>query len=305
MATETPIPRDDLSFLLTGESEQQEPVIKGYTQIIRMKPDLITGELLNIGVVFRQNRSKIIHPRLIPSAYPFKVLYGTNGMDNFNFLLELLRDSLQKNILPNDLSQHVVWGERVYAQGNTIDEILNYTYETMITLADIKPDKDDNSKVITIDNKEARRKIATQLNRIDSGTYKRIYRNKAIPGKIGNKHISIDIPFYDPHHSMSDNLIRFGNIVSAVYRDDVYRGFNLNAGVNEMHNASYCFGNESKGSLFILRPDKNYYGYDQTNFKKIDNDIDKARFSIEQHGVQVYIDSDLNKITAKIQAAFN
>lgn len=305
MATQTTIPTGDLNLLFQNDSNITEPKIKGYSQVIRVKPDLITGELLNIGVIFRPLRKTIIHSRLLPSAYPFKVLYGNNGMDNFSLLIELLRDSLKRNIIPSELSPHIVWGERTYAQGDSIEEILNYTYHTMVTLADVKPDKDDNNKVITIDNKEARRKIATQLNRIDPGTYKRIYRNKAISGKIGNKHISIDIPFYDPHRSMSDSLIRFGNIVSAVYRDDVYRGFNLNAGVTEMHNASYCFGNESEGSLFILRPDRDFHGYDQTNFRKIDNDIDKARFSIEQHGVQVYIESDLNKITAKIQAAFN
>ena len=305
MDTDSKIRTINLSDLFeqTAAAGIKTPKIKGYIQILRIKPDLFTGEILNAGVIFQPLRSKAIYSRLIPTAYPFKILYGNNGMDNFGFLLKLIRDSLSRNSIPKELSPHIVWGERSFAQGETIEEILNYTYHTMITLADVKPEKDDGQKVITINNEQARQRVGSLLKKSDPIFYERIYRKKPINSNFGDKHIKLDIPLYESNLNIENPRILYGNIVSAVYRDDVYRGFYLNHGVTEMHNASYCL-KDALGSFYILRPTSDQ-GYNKANLSRIDTDIDKARFSLERHDIKVYIEDDLNRIATKIQYSFH
>ena len=294
---------NNLNVLFGGSIARPQPVT-GHCQVIRIKPDLITGEVLNVGVVFTDKKRKT-HFKILESAYPFKVLYGNNGMDNFGFLLSILKDHLQDQNIKHSISPHIVFGQKTFAQGESVQAILDYAYHSMVTLNAVKEEPKNTNFGMSVSNKEARAGVAKLLREASTDYYKKIYRESPIVMRNGQETITLDLPLLDENNSITNEYAAFGTIVSAVYPNPTYRRFYLNDGVTEMHNAAYWFGSKGKGNFFILRPTAGDSGFSDSILSEIDNDIDRAHWGLSKHGINVHVFNELVQICNQIQVEFH
>jgi hypothetical protein len=227
-------------------------------------------------------------------------------MGNFGFLLSILKDHLQDQNIKHSISPHIVFGQKTFAQGESVQEILDYAYDLMVTLKTVKEEQLKSTNLgLSVSNKEARAGVAKLLRESSLDYYNKIYRESPVRMGDGQDAITLDLPLLDQNNSITNDFTAFGTIVSAFYRDTTYRGFNLNDGVTEMHNAAYWFGSKGKGNFFILRPTSGNNGFSESILKEIDNDIDRAHWGLKKHGISVHVFNELAEISKQIQVEFH
>ena len=127
MSAPTEIPTADLTdtlSILSGLSvPMAKPAVKVKWAVIRIMPDLASGELLNVGIAVLYRRKVYVR------------LYGSNGRENFSFLLNLIGKHLQsRNDLSARISPQVKIGKPQFAAGDNVKEILDRIYASMVPL---------------------------------------------------------------------------------------------------------------------------------------------------------------------------
>lgn len=266
---------------------------------IRLNPDVATGEILNIGVGFIDSKHKL-HVRLIDSAKPFQCLYGKAGLENFTFLLTAAREHFQRTGKAESPSQHITFGHRAYAGGESISEILDSLYSTMVTLATVEDNEESGAeKTDTIDTVSLRKDIFKHVRQQSKSTYDRMFHEQPVDlhDSTGKSHV-LDLPIYLKDADMHRAGTRFGTIVSAHYRSKVHRGFNLDSeGSSVLSNAHAIIGDRGRGGFLILRPAEGEPGYTQEILNDIDNDIDRATWPfMKSKNMLVEVSSDMLKL---------
>lgn len=110
------------------------PAFRGEWFTIRIKPDLATGERLNVGVALRVAGKT--HVKILPTVRPFQLLYGDAGSENFGFLLDLLHLHFANGGVKSP-SPHILFEEPKYAAGTDIAQTLDRLYDNSVTLGRI------------------------------------------------------------------------------------------------------------------------------------------------------------------------
>ena len=126
--------------------------------VIRVSPDLATGEMLNIGVCVRIGGKT--HTKILPNATPFFKLYGKSGRENMLFLFDLLR---KQEDWTRPVSPQVSMSRPMPVSGNSIDEILDRLYRDMVIL-DMLKDQSPN-RDYGISTEKLRSKIFSYLKK--------------------------------------------------------------------------------------------------------------------------------------------
>lgn len=261
---------------------------------IRVTPDLVTGELLNIGVGFLDAKRKL-HLKLIDSARPFQCLYGPAGLENFTFLLTVVREHLQKTGRAESPSPHITFGPRKFASGDTPEAILDSLYETMVTLAARDAGEDaDETGAKRIDTSAFRKLVFKAAKKSSEALYSRLFRHDPVvmTDAEGQRH-ELDLPLYAADSDLFRDGPRYGTFVSAFFRSPVYRGFHLDGGVRNLWNTRAILPGNGRGGLFILRPPDGTKGYTNAAMDDIENDIDRATWPfIKMRNMRVEVSTD-------------
>lgn len=265
---------------------------------IRIMPDLATGELLNVGVVFVDQTGQR-HFRLIENARPFRCLYGATGQENYSFLLQVLREHLQRADALISPSPHIILGKRAYAAGESCDEVVNRLFGAMVALRCDEATHDVYEKA-SVNTETARRNVFKAMKAKAPAQFERLVRNAPVrlEDNRGNPLI-LDLPLWNDQPDMySGHGPRFGTIVSAHYRDKVYRGSSLNGGSLGLLTAAMILGEQGgRGSLLILRPADGTEGYDRKMLNLIENDIDTATFALQgRKDLRICVDTDYGRL---------
>jgi hypothetical protein len=100
--------------------------------VIRLSPDLATGELLNIGVGIIYNKQ--VFTKIIPNTKPFELLYGDHVKENLSFLLDLLKSSTDSLLALNSVSPHVSISSLKFVAGDSVEGMLDRLYKSMIRI---------------------------------------------------------------------------------------------------------------------------------------------------------------------------
>ncbi len=264
---------------------------------IRMTPDLITGEILNIGVGFVDSK-RHLHVRLIESARPLQCLYGPQGLENFTFLLTILREHLQKHGKAESPSPHITFGARQYASGDSPEDILNRLFDTMVTLNQADEGDLDETGAKRIDTQALRKMVYKAAKKSSEAIYNRLFKHDPVILKdaYGTPH-ELDLPIFAPEGDLFRDGPRYGTFVSAYFRSPVYRGFNLDGGVRNLWNTRAILPKTSRGGLFILRPPEGSKGYSGAIINEIENDIDRATWPfLKMKGMHVEVSTDPGKL---------
>lgn len=276
------------------------PNVTGQWLTIRLMPDLVTGELFNVGVVFIDNTG-ILHHKVIPNARPFQCLFGYKGLDNFNFLLNSVKKRLYQSDINTIVSPHVLLTESSYASGDNAQEIINTLFETMVNLRCIEEDNTELKDKSSLGTEQLRKTIFGQLKREMPQVYERIYRDSPVyvPKANGSHGLYLDLPIWNNNGNLHDEApVCFGTIVSAAYKDKTHRGYHVEHGCLNVRNACDMFGKKAKGGIFILRPSVNSQFTESLN-AQIDNEIDNAIYGLNKFKKNGY---DINIVVSDNKA---
>lgn len=277
--------------------EMDRASVSGKWFAIRLTPDMVTGEALNIGVAFIDNKRKV-HFRLLDSVRAFECLYGKSGAGNIAFLMSALRAGLEQGGKPASPSPHIAFTPTAYASGESVHEILDELYATMVPLgthAGAMPE-DGEQSAYTVDTRKLRRQVFKTIQSQAPGLFRQAFREEPVlvADSSGQRH-ALDLPIWAGEDIFVDGR-RYGTIVSAHFVSPVHRGYHLDRGALTLGNARIMVG-KGTGGFFILRPHDGQQGYTDSVLNDIDNDIDDAvfQFSREKNNI-VVIESDPARI---------
>jgi len=278
------------------------PLVSGQWFTLRLIPDLVTGELFNVGVAMIDNTGQI-HHRLIPEARPFQCLFGYKGLDNFNFLLNTIKKRFYQNDFATPSSPHILFTDTAYASGNSIADIIDSLYNTMVNLQCIDEDNTVLKDKDSLHTSKLRQTIFGRLKKEMPSVYERIYRDTPvyIRDATGSNGIYIDLPIWNSNGNLQDEAPScFGTIVSAAYKDPTHRGYHIAHGCLNVRNACEMLGKRSKSGIFIYRPSVDA-GFSEALNAQIDNEIDSSLYAINQmkkngYPVNVVVTDDKQKI---------
>jgi hypothetical protein len=258
-----------------------KPMVTGKWCTIRVHPDIVTGEVINIGVAFSAARGQPLF-RLIPNARGFECLYGPHGLEQYGFLLRAMQEHLAQaqkasDILP--VSQQISLSPWRETAGNSALEIVEHLYARMVhincNVAD-KP-KADSYSVSTADFRtRVKATFAAEVTR-------QLFREDPVVVKApdGKAHY-LDMPVWLEKVGFFPRFT-YGTMVSCHYKSDVYRKAALGPACQHMTVAIDHFAQHSgTGFLIALRPPDGAPGFSQSDFSAIENEIDDLTWPFQK-----------------------
>lgn len=256
--------------------------------VIRVSPDLATGEMLNIGVCVRIGGKT--HTKILPNATPFFKLYGKSGRENMLFLFDLLR---KQEDWTRPVSPQVSMSRPMPVSGNSIDEILDRLYGDMVIL-DMLKDQSPN-RDYGISTEKLRSKIFSYLKKENEDFANEVWRRENNPvhiktfiGKRVLEHIQLWIP-----SDMARKQMRFASFVSVDYRRPTFPELHLLQAGQDIEVAHKAFENTpQKAALFIYRPD---------NLTDFDNQIDTTAWLLRKNLGSDKIDVEVESNTENLR----
>lgn len=277
----------DLDALFEADATSaKSPRVKGKWFEIRLTPDPVTGELLNVGVGFIQARTKAFHFRMLDSGAVFGCLYGPAGREQFEFLLNTVREALAAHGPSDTISPHITFGPQRYAAGDSAESIVDQMYRTVVSLARrtlFAPNdpQDEKANGGARSTEKVRNVVRSAFKRRDEPGFLEYWRDAPISVTVDEVPHSLDCQIW-----MGEDLVRsraFASIVSACYIDEHYRRSFLTGAYHSLTIAR-SFSAKAKGGFFILAPDgsSRLAGLRRTIANEIDNTtwILKKRFNI-------------------------
>ena len=308
MSAQTQVLPDDLakgkdifSTLSELAVKTAAPTVRAKWAIVRITPDLATGEILNVGICVLHRKK--VHVRLLPNAAPFEALYGQNGGENFGFLLNLAGQHLQKQSkLDARISPQLSLSPARFAAGDSIEEILERLYGSMVTLDLLCRQKSQPEKQRNISTEVLRNRVKSTLRKADSGLADRIWHDASNPiripvsphqeDKIGLEHTQIWV-----NPDLSDGHIKFASIVSTDYIHTDFSELHLYQAKQDIELAAqYLNCRNKKAGLFVYRPDS----LPKDTRQKIDTFIDHTHFLLTKNLKKGMLTMEVENSTEKL-----
>lgn len=288
-------------FFSNEELKLPKPKCEGRWFEIRLTPDVVAGEMLNIGVGFIDAKRKF-HFKLLDSAAPFACLYGRSSREQFDFLLSTTRSALVRKGHHADISPHVTFGKPRYASGESVESILSRLYFNMVTLSrreiitDAKTPKSD-----TIDTPELRRQMYSAIKKRQPNNFSKFWRQEPISVQVDKVSHNLDMQVWVEETLLSPRV--FGSVVSVHYKTDFYRKGGLDAGFRHLSTARQFATQTAKGALFILRPPIDTTNYPESLQSEIDNEIDDATWVLKKRfDISPYVADSVDSLTRQAMA---
>lgn len=253
-------------------------LVKGKWCEIRVTPDLIAGELLNIGVCFIDSK-KLVHYKLMESANPFGCLYGKGSLEQFQHLLKATDFLLKENGVKANFGSHIKFGHFREYVGENVELILEELYTAVVTLGRSKNIEsiDANNRIHrSINTADLRKNLLRRFKERHKDQYLQFWKDEPITVQQGGIYHAIDMPIWS-----ADDLLRprcFGTVISVDYSDPVYRKSFLNTAYKDLTIARDYLSKDAQGGIFILRPslDSN----SESLINEIDNEIDATTWAL-------------------------
>lgn len=298
LATDT----DIFSVLSAIATKTTKPAITAKWAPIRISPNLATGEILNVGVCVLYRRK--VHVKLLPSAAPFEALYGGAGNDNFSFLLGIIGQYLDgQKSLSVDISPQVSLGKANFVAGDSIQEILDRLYASMVSL-DLMCRKKETPKERNISTETLRHTVHGLLKKENAkfveDSWHDVNNPIIIPPSSSNEN-----PIHLPHlqlwsePSIANSTIRFASFVSADYVKATAGDVHLLYAKQDIELAANYKDGEKEAGLFVYRP--------KDLSAEIENTIDNTYWLLKKNtdkkaAFRMEVEDDISKLASYAQA---
>lgn len=283
-----------------------KPTIKAKWAPIRISPNLATGEILNVGVCVLHRRK--VHIKLLPNAAPFEALYGKVGKDNFSFLLGIIGQHLggQKSLSAN-ISPQVSLGKAHFVAGDSIQEILDRLYTSMVSL-DLMCRKKETPKEHNISTENLRHTVHGLLKKENAKFVEDSWHDADNPIILPSssdggspkqlQHLQL---WSEPN--ITNSKICFASFVSADYTRTIVRDAHLFYAKHDIEMAVNSRREEKTAGLFVYRPD----GLPTDVMQDIDNTIDDTHWLLSKNlagkaAFQMEVENDISKLVSHAKA---
>lgn len=268
--------------IFDGTAEVEPPKVIGSWMPVRLTPDLVTGELFNIGIVFVDSKA-VMHSRFVQSIQAFKSIFGERGFGNLHFLLALAREHFESGRMGSP-SPHISLGDPKPATGMSPKEIMDHIFSTMVTMVSYEEAGEIYNPSFAFSTTKLRQKVLGRLKTDHAAAFNRLSRAApvSLTDQDGSRHL-VDLPLYDAHDDILDGPIRYGTIVSAQFKNPVHRNYNIGQGTSTIMEAHTLMPKNARPGIFMLRPDENTRGYTKKVLDEIDNDIDRQIWIMKKH----------------------
>lgn len=271
------------SWLNLLNSSGSSDLISGSWFTVRFMPDRISGEIFNIGVVFIDKTNKC-HYRILETTDAFRCLFGASGTANIKFMLDIVEEMFANNNYTVTPSPHIIYSNYQTARGESVDEILDDLYRSMVSL--ICRDEKKSKKSQTLGTTQLRQKVFSQIESKRKGMKDKIYNSDPflITNDSNEKAMLVDMPI--SKYSLGDFNTRaeyYGTIVSAAYLDDIHRRYNIDyVGCTNVTNCCEILGKAIKASIIIYVPPVDEIIFTEAVQINIRNELDKCLYSLEK-----------------------
>lgn len=294
-------------YSLVGDTAgNSDHLVSGEWFTVRFIPDHIAGEIFNIGVVFI-DEYRNAHYRLLDNADAFSCLFGDKGKANISFLLQVVEDVLKDNHYVVTPSPHIMYSPRQTAQGDSIEEILDDLFGSMISLvcrrelqlSSLNSLAEYSTFEIIVP--ETTKKLST--NKLRKAVFGRMrYDNEFLYEKIYNKEpyeitnpyskkkMLIDMPIRG--YSGLENQKRqdyYGSVVSAAYISEVHRIHQINyVGATNVMNCCEQLGKSVRTALIIYLPPSDNHTFTKSIRTQAENELDRCLYALHQMSKEGY-----------------
>jgi hypothetical protein len=265
-----------------------ENKVQGEWFPIRFMPNDSTGELLNIGVAFKDSTSGNFSCRTIENFQRLHCLYSEDIEEGARLLAKVVTESLSiGNLAPP--SPSIVYGSSLTMSGHSIEDIVNDLYETLVPLgAPIQKKKDTAFKSMTtekvrdivVDDVKERLGIRASIIIPDS-PFIRLDGN--------NESHSLDIPLQGERN--------IGTIASAWYKTGQSVKNHLLSASLDLEVARHIKADHEAG-MFILSPDEKVLT--PREYSDVDNAIDSVVWRLARSKVKVEVRQDTGQLAEEI-----
>lgn len=260
-------------------------LLSGEWFTIRFMPDRVSGEVFNIGVVFVDDHKKC-HYRILENTDAFRCLFGAKGSENIKFMLDMVEEMLKRNNYRITPSPHISYSIQQTARGESVDEILNDLYRSMISLICTHDTEKKPKKNQTLGTTLLRQKVFSQIESQNKGIKDKIYKPEPflIRSNSNEKGMLVDMPI--SRYGLGNSNVRaehYGTIVSAAYLDDIHRRYNIDyVGCTNVTNCCETLGKSIKAGIIIYVPPVDNDIFTEKVQLNIENELDKCLQSLEK-----------------------
>ncbi|EGY53115.1 hypothetical protein [Neisseria shayeganii] len=293
---------DIFSALSAMTMQMPKPAITAKWAPIRISPNLATGEILNVGVCVLHRRK--VHVKLLPNAAPFEALYGGVGKENFSFLLGIIGQYLSgQKSLSVDISPQVSLGKPYFVAGDSIPEILDRLYTSMVSL-ELMCQKKETPKERNISTETLRHTVHSLLKKENAQFVENSWHDADNPiiipsctaskASIRLQHLQL---WSEP--DITNDKIRFASFVSADYIKTLIGDAHLFYAKQDIELAVNYKDGEKEAGLFVYRP--------KGSSADIDNTIDHTYWLLKKNTAEkatfrMEVEDDIHKLARHAHA---
>ncbi len=292
--------------LIGDTASNSDHLVTGEWFTVRFIPDHVAGEVFNIGVVFI-DEYRNAHYRLLDNADAFSCLFGDKGKANINFLLKVVDDVLKDNHYLITPSPHIIYSSRQTAQGDSIEDILDDLFKSMISLVcrrDSKSLPSDSLTILPIDRilsheetsgistRRLRDRVFGRMKRNNEYLYEKIYNKEPyeITNPYSKKKMLIDMPIRG-YSGLSSQKRQdyYGSVVSAAYVSEVHRIHQINyVGATNVMNCCEQLGKGVRTALIIYLPPSDKHTFTKSIRAQAENELDRCLYALHQMSKEGY-----------------
>lgn len=260
---------------LLHENEADAPV-KGEWFNIRWIPDFSTGERLNVGVGFISEGR--VYTRLLNYFERIKCLYSSDAIYHIQFLSDIIKECTDNNIFESPTSQ-IIYDQKGYAQGASIDEVLSNLFDQTITLAR-KVREPKKRAFASISNDKLYTCLIDELKTIAGLSYESfVPENPSLIIDDGNSKHNLYIPFRNNNETL-------GGLASTVYSNAMTIELNLLIAARDVETALKL--NKGKNAyVFILKPSDELNNLPEEQVNLIETKLDKFDWYMGKQEIKV------------------
>ncbi|MBS8267167.1 DUF3037 domain-containing protein [Halomonas litopenaei] len=269
---------------------------------IRLKPSLLAGEQVNVGVGFVDQTGRL-HTRITDNVSRLRCLYDDKiDLEGIQMLVGLAADLFDReqyeSDMPGSVSPQLSFSSPSYAAGTSIEEILDTFYEQTVSLVPPLQEKEDGKRAYFrgYTNAAARRDLQQWMARNHKVLARYIFPSsptfkiRAFDGGATQEH-TVDLPLHQPGKLA-------GSVVSAYCSTEQTAELRLLQSAMTINTTQRHLEQEKLG-LFVLRPGEDS-GLSRKVLMRFDDMIDANVWQLHDAGVHVGVECSVEALGRKV-----
>ncbi|AZM95854.1 DUF3037 domain-containing protein [Vreelandella venusta] len=291
-----------LKNLQQNNDAPEVKLMRGRWFNIRLQPNLLAGEYLNVGVGFVDQTGRL-HTRFTDNLSRLRCLYDDRvDIEDMQMLMGLAADQFDReryeSDMPKSISPQLSFSPPSYAAGASIDDILNtFFYQTVSLVPPLEePETSKRPNFRGYTNAAVRKELFQWMFKHNQQIASRIFADnstfkiRASDGGRSEEH-SLDLPLRQPNKLA-------GSVVSAYCGLSQTAEIRLLQSAMSINTAKRHLDSEKIG-LFVLRPD-HASGLDKKTLGRFDDMIDENIWQLRDAGVHVGVEPSVERLGKEI-----